>query len=116
MTTNRIDTLLNDDAVLEEVGRRLNRRRLDMEWTQAELAKQAGVSKRTVERLEAGNSVNLLSFVRLLRALDLLAGLEQALPRPGLRPMELLARQGEERKRAPRKRSSDEADWTWGEE
>lgn len=116
MPNKDINKLLNDDAVLAEIGRRLTRRRLDVEWTQAELAKQAGVSKRTVERLEAGNSVNLLSFIRLLRALDLLSGLEQTLPQPGLRPMELLARQGEERKRAPRKRSSDETDWSWGEE
>ena len=39
---------MTDDAVLEEFGRRLARRRLNLQLTQAKLAEQAGVSKRTV--------------------------------------------------------------------
>ena len=116
MTSQSIDGLLSDEAVLQEVGRRLLRRRLDLEWTQEELAKEAGVSKRTVERLEAGESTQMTSFLRILRALDLLAGLDQALPTTGPRPMELLELKGEQRKRAPRKRGFDESNWTWGDE
>ena len=116
MTNKPIDTLLNDDAVLAEIGGRLQRRRLDMEWTQAELATHAGISKRTVERMEAGSSAQLISFLRVLRALDLLAGLDEALPRPGPRPMELLSMKGEQRQRAPRKKSDTDRQWTWGEE
>ena len=116
MTNKSIDSLLNDDAVLAEIGQRLQRRRLDMEWTQAELATHAGVSKRTVERMEAGSSAQLVSFIRVLRALDLLAALDQALPRPGPRPMELLSMKGEQRKRAPRKKADTDEPWSWGEE
>lgn len=116
MTNKPIDSLLNDEAVLDEIGRRLRRRRLDMEWTQAELATDAGVSKRTVERMEAGNSAQLVSFIRVLRSLELLAALDDALPRLGPRPMELLSMKGEQRKRAPRKKSGVDGEWSWGEE
>lgn len=116
MTNKPLQSLLNDDVVLEEIGLRLQRRRLDLEWTQAELATHAGVSKRTVERMEAGNSTQLQSFIRALRALDLLPALDEALPRPGPRPMELLSMKGEQRKRAPRKKSDVDGEWKWGEE
>ena len=44
----------SDEAILSELGGRLTRVRLEQNLTQAQLAEQAGVSKRTVERLEAG--------------------------------------------------------------
>lgn len=113
MTIKMQDTL-SDDTLLDEVGDRIYRRRLDFEWTQAELADAAGVSKRTLERLEAGSSITLTSFFRILRALELLAALDEAIPRPGPRPMELLQREGQERQRAPRKKDNGGGSWTWG--
>jgi transcriptional regulator with XRE-family HTH domain len=111
--TSRLQDALSDDVLQEEIGGRIQRRRLDFEWTQAELADLAGVSKRTLERLEAGHSITLTSFLRILRALELLPALDEALPRPGPRPIELLRREGHERRRAPR-RKEDEGPWTWG--
>ena len=49
-----IRSSLSDGAVLEELGRRLEAIRLGRNQTQAQLARQAGVSKRTIERLESG--------------------------------------------------------------
>ena len=51
--------LQSDGAVLNLLGERLGRHRLDHNLTQADLAAAAGVSKRTVERLEAGGSTQL---------------------------------------------------------
>jgi predicted transcriptional regulator len=109
---------ITDDAVLEEIGRRLWRRRLDMELTQANLADQAGVSKRTVERMEAGAAAQTLSLIRVLRVLDLLQGLDQLIPETGPRPMDLLKLKGKERKRASSARTKDKINdvWTWGED
>ena len=109
---------LSDEAILEELGRRLSRRRLDLQLTQARLAEEAGVSKRTVERIESGNPAQTISLIRILRVLDLLSGLDSMLPKPGPRPMDLLKLQGKERKRASRKRKStvQESGWTWGDD
>lgn len=76
-----ISNLLTDDEVLAEFGRRLEQTRLGLELTQARLAANAGVSKRTVERIENGQSAQLASLIRVLRALDLLSNLELALPK-----------------------------------
>jgi len=107
-----------DDAVLEELGRRLERRRLDLRLTQANLAEQAGVSKRTVERIEAGAVAQTLSLIRILRVLDLLQGLDQLIPKTGPRPMDLLKLKKKERKRASSRRTADRAgaDWSWGDD
>lgn len=120
-----IKDTLSDQAVLEELGRRLGRRRLDMQLTQADVAEQAGVSKRTVERMEAGAAGQTLSLIRILRVLDLLKGLEQFIPETGPSPMELLKLKGKERKRAssssrraPAKQTGSRAagTWTWEDE
>lgn len=114
---NNIQTM-TDDAVLEEFGRRLGRRRLDLQLTQAKLAEQAGVSKRTVERMEAGAGAQTLSLIRILRVLDLLKGLDLLIPETGPRPMDLLKLKGKERKRASSSRAADQPDevWSWGDD
>ena len=50
----KITKQATDEVILGELGGRLAKIRLDRNLTQAQLATQAGVSKRTVERLEAG--------------------------------------------------------------
>jgi transcriptional regulator with XRE-family HTH domain len=109
---------LTDDAVLGEVGRRLGERRLAVGLTQANLARQAGVSKRTVERMEAGAAVQTLSLVRVLRVLDLLPGLGRLVPEAGPRPMDLLKLKGKTRQRASSSppENGTAADWSWGDE
>jgi transcriptional regulator with XRE-family HTH domain len=57
----KITKQTTDDAVLAELGTRLARIRLERNLPQGQLAKQAGVSKRTVERLEAGTVATQLS-------------------------------------------------------
>src|SRR5256885_5069911 len=63
----KLTTEMTDAAVLEELGARLHRRRIDADLTQAQLAEEAGVSKRTVERIEAGHSTDLAMLIRVLR-------------------------------------------------
>jgi transcriptional regulator with XRE-family HTH domain len=109
---------VGDGAVLEELGRRIARRRIDRSWTQAHLAGRAGIGKRTLERIEAGRSTQLVSFVRVLRALDLLDNMDPLIPEAGMRPMDYLKRQGRPRRRAsvPRVKEGRAAEWKWGDE
>ena len=115
MTSNAIDHQLTDDAVLAELGQRLAARRLALELTQAAVAEQAGIGKRTLERMEAGQTSQLVSLIRVLRVLDALPALEALLPAAGDRPMDLLKRQGKRRQRAPSQAGSAPADepWRW---
>jgi transcriptional regulator with XRE-family HTH domain len=64
---------MTDDMLLRELGARLARVRLERNLTQAQLAMEAGISKRTVERIERGEAAAQLSgFLRLCRALELI--------------------------------------------
>lgn len=113
----RIERDLSPDAVLVELGQRAARRRLDLALTQAEVARDAGLGKRTIERIEAGGDTQLSSFVRLLRVLELMDGVEGLVPETGPRPMEMLKQQGKERQRARSKGASKAGEgWRWGDE
>jgi transcriptional regulator with XRE-family HTH domain len=113
----KINELTSDAAILEEIGKRLLQARIDNNLTQAELAEQAGVSKRTVERIEAGMSSQLSNLIRILRVLDLLPALDSALPQAGPRPMDLLKLGGKQRQRVVKRGAAEQAEtWEWGDE
>jgi transcriptional regulator with XRE-family HTH domain len=113
-----ITKLMTDDAILAEIGSRIARYRIDQQVTQADLAEQAGVSKRTVERVEAGASVQFSTIIRILRVLDMLQGLDRMISESPLRPMDLLKHKGKVRQRASSSHRSGSISkkWSWGDE
>jgi transcriptional regulator with XRE-family HTH domain len=112
-----ISNLSSDDAVLVELGQRLARLRLSRGTTQEQLASAAGVSKRTVQRLEDGTPGQLTNLIRCLRALERLDALEVLLPADGPSPIDLLDRRGQPRQRArPGVAEPAARPWTWGDE
>ncbi len=114
----------SDPAVLRELGAGLERARLASDRTQQQLADAAGVSKRTLERIEAGESTTTVNLVRVLRALELLDGLQALAPPPAQSPLALLQRQRGERRRAsparaprtPAAPDAAESPFRWGDE
>jgi transcriptional regulator with XRE-family HTH domain len=113
----QLDPLLTDEAVLRELGARLARQRLDLGLTQAEVAERAGISKRTLERLENGGASQLVSFIRILRVLESLGALEAVLPDTGPAPMALLRGGGKPPQRARRRAQTvSGTDWSWDED
>jgi transcriptional regulator with XRE-family HTH domain len=114
----KLNPQLTDEAVLKEMGGRLSGVRIERNLTQAALAEQAGVSKRTVERLESGEvATQLSSFLRVCRALGLLERFETVLPEPVPGPMAQLKQAGQKRQRATGKKAAPPKSrkWTWGE-
>ncbi len=113
-----ISTLMTDDAILREAGKRLAQYRIAHQLTQADIAEQSGVSKRTIERIEAGASAQMSTIIRILRVLDLLPGLDHLIPESGPRPMDLLKLKGKARQRASSKRKPERGNekWTWGDD
>ena len=114
----RLNKQVTDEGVLKELGARLAARRLAQNLTQGGLAEEAGVSKRTIERLESGEvAARLSGLVRVCRVLGLLDRLEALVPPAGPGPVEQLKLAGRARKRAskPRQPAVGRArKWTWG--
>lgn len=115
----KIENLCSDEAILDELGGRLARARLERNLTQAELANQAGVSKNTVQRLESGSVATQLSgFLRICRVLGLVERFDLLVPEPIASPIEQLKRLGKKRQRASaaRKSGAPLRKWRWGDE
>lgn len=113
----KIHFLLTDDQILSVLGRRIEAIRLQRNMTQADLAREAGVSKSTIERLESGSvSTRLTTLVRILRVLSLVDRFDVLVPESTASPMELLKQQGKQRKRASKRTEdgSEHTPWTWG--
>ncbi|MBZ0265760.1 helix-turn-helix transcriptional regulator [bacterium] len=115
----KIKSTTSDAAVLGEIGKRLAQYRLNINWPQHKLAKEAGISLPTIKRLEAGESVQALSLLRVMRVLELLPNLEVAIPEVLESPIQKVNRMGKRRKRASsinKTKPTSSGKWTWGDD
>jgi putative transcriptional regulator len=97
-------SVMNDAAVLTELGERLRRHRLNLDITQDDLAEKAGVARSVVQKIEQGEPCMLDGWLRVLRALGALDQLDAFLPDPGISPLQLARLQNRERRRATGRR------------
>ena len=93
-------------AIAEEFGERLKQARLNIDLTQVEIAKQAGVSRKAVLNAEKGK-VQLEVLVAIMGALQLTGQLDSFLPVQAISPIQLAKLQGKKRQRASGQRVSD---------
>jgi transcriptional regulator with XRE-family HTH domain len=114
----KIEARMTDDALLKLIGERLARLRLSKNLTQEQLAEQAGLGLRTVQRLELGvAATQLTGFIRICRALDLIERFEVLIPEAAASPVARLKLHSRQRQRAsrPKSEAAKPKKWTWGE-
>ena len=88
----KFDVLMTEDEALREAGHRLAQIRLSQNLSQAELAARAGVSMRSLERLESGTgNLRLNMFISVCGVLGLMPRFEALLPEQQLSPQDILA-------------------------
>jgi len=92
---------LNQD-ILEDLGSKLKQRRLNQNLSSVSLAKNSGVSVRTILGFERGEkNISLINFIELLRALDLLNNLANLITDlPLVSPLEMIENEKKKRQRA----------------
>lgn len=90
-------------AIAEEIGDRLKQARLNRDLTQSDVAKLAGVARKTVLNAEKGK-VQLDIMIAILIALDLTEQIDLFLPKQDISPLQLAKLQGKKRQRASGKR------------
>jgi putative transcriptional regulator len=115
-----------NEAWQQELGRRLQQRRLALNCSQTEIAARAGITRKTITNVETGQGGTLLTLIAILKALELETELDRLVPAPGPSPMQMLQFAGQRRRRATgqRKRraplidadalAEPAAKWTWG--
>ena len=112
-------TVLPSDKIEAILCERLETIRLDQNITQANLAAEAGVSPRTIRRMEKGEGISLATFIRVLKALKLENRLTALLPQQQISPMDRVNRKTHVRERASgrrKKEAKDDTPWKWGDE
>ena len=96
---------------------RLEKIRLSRNITQSQLAGEAGVSVKTIYRMEKGEGISLDTFIRILTALGIQKNLEILLPDPSVQPIDRIKNENNDRKRArSRKSTKNNEKWSWGAE
>ena len=119
MAGMKIDAKLTDAALLSLIGARLAGVRVAANLTQEQLAEQAGVGLRTIQRLELGAAATQLSgFLRVCRVLGLIDRFESLLPETAPGPMEQLQARGRTRRRVRSRKAApgSTASWKWGDD
>ena len=107
----KFDVTMTEEEALREAGKRFAQIRLSRNITQLELARKAGVSKRSLERLEAGaGGLRLDVFFAVCGALGLMQGFETLVPEVQLSPQDILAKRTLP-KRARRRKTADNNEW-----
>jgi len=115
---------MTDARMLVLIGSRLTQLRLSRDLTQQQVADEAGIGLRTLQRMEAGEVASRLSgFVGVCRVLGLSGRFEMLLPEVPLSPMDQLKLQGKRRERASGKKKvvtgslrEEPSEWKWGDE
>jgi len=109
--------LASSENIENTLSQRVERLRLSRNITQARLARDAGVSRSTITRLgQDGKGISLDSFIRILQALQLGAGLHALLPDPDLSPLEELNKKRKPPRQRARPKKTSPAKWTWNED
>ncbi len=88
-----------DSAIAKDIGDRLKALRLDRNYSQKELCELTGLSIKAILNAEKGKS-NILTYIKLLRALNCLDHLENFIPNPGISPMQIVKLSSKKRIRA----------------
>lgn len=95
---------MNDERLISLVGNFIKHHRIEKNIDQADLAKDAGISRSTLSLMENGKPVMFPSIIRVLRVLDLLYIFDSFKVENVVSPMAMLKLQQKQRTRASKTR------------
>lgn len=99
---------------IKELGRRIKAYRIMSEMSQQELEEKSGVSKRSISRLEQGESVQTDNLFKIISALGLEENIELLVPDQRKRPSYYLGKKETKIMRVRRKK--EKKGFKWGDE
>ncbi|GET29408.1 helix-turn-helix domain-containing protein [Prolixibacter sp. SD074] len=94
---------LSEKQIIAEIGKRLKGFRLNQNITQQELGDMVGKGPDEISRIENGKAFTMITFLRILRALNKLEYLDKILEPPGISPIQLMKIEEKKCRRASKK-------------
>ena len=104
----------SSDMMMKELGNKIKLYRIMKEMSQQDIVDKTGISKRSISRLEQGESVNTDSLFKVLLALDLGENIEMLVPDQTKRPSYYLEQSQSIPKRVRKK--TEKTNFKWGDE
>jgi transcriptional regulator with XRE-family HTH domain len=104
---------MSDQALAEFIGQFIRGKRMEQNITQAQLAKDAGISRSTLVLLEKGETASLGTLLQVLRMLNQLHVLAAFEITPVISPMLLAKEEMKKRQRVRIKTSSQQPKTDW---
>lgn len=112
---NTVNYSLSDNALVSLFGAYIRHHRLQQNKSQSQLATHAGINRSTLIEFEKGKRANLITFIQLLRALNLLYVLDAFKIEQQISPLMLAEMAQAVRKRASRSKKNqvkkNKSDW-----
>jgi len=105
---------MSDTAIVRSLGLFIREHRVRQNKTQAVLAEEAGISRMALSFFENGENSSLITFISLLRALNLLYALDTFVIEQQISPLQLARMQKAKRTRASgkaKKTGETKSDW-----
>lgn len=99
---------------IKELGQKIKTYRIMKEMSQQDLEDKTGVSKRSISRLEQGESVQVDNLFKILLALELGDNIELLVPDQTKRPSFYLEKTADKPKRVRKK--NEKSEFKWGDE
>lgn len=99
---------------IKELGQKIKTYRIMKEMSQQDLEDKTGVSKRSISRLEQGESVQVDNLFKLLLGLELGDNIELLVPDQTKRPSFYLEKTADKPKRVRKK--IEKSEFKWGDE
>lgn len=91
---------MSDSRILELLGGFIQKIRLEQNKTQQQVATDAGLNRSTMVHIEKGDGGTMLSFIQILRALELLQLFENFEVKQQISPLQLAKMEHQKRQRA----------------
>ena len=109
----------NDKTIVEvqeELLQRLKKERINQGISQEEMALRSGMSRSLIIKLEKGDGVRLVSFLKYLQVLHKLDALNNLIPEPSVKPSDLFGLGKSRQRVASTKKKRVNPNWKWGDE
>ena len=107
---------MQEKGILSELSKRIKEYRLLYPMTQKELAEKSMVSLGTIKRFEKGEDISFLNVIKILKAMDLIAGLELLVADQEDRPSVKAGNKTIKQRVRKSEKNSDNDNWVWGDE